>query len=353
MRDVVDFSKDEAADEFEYEPETAEVVRQQSWSAGGPAELELSVDVGRITVHLAEPATAEPEGESAEGAEPAGGEVLVEVRHDPSAGNSWTNGLSGIIDWIGGQAAGGRWSGGAPFGGEWFSQFAGGTADLAAAAVRATEISWSDAGRRLVVRSPRELPLRMVPLAVTVTAPHRSRLSAHTGAGDVRVSGEAGWAAVRTGSGEASVQAVAGDADVVTGSGTIDVGPVTGRARVRSGSGDVRLNGIGAHTEIKSGSGDVTLGEVDADLGVRTGSGDIMINDAKSGQLRLSTGSGALHIAVHPGVAAELDLSSGSGRTRSDLEVGREAPSGGATRLRISGRTGSGNVLVTRSTVTV
>lgn len=343
MRDVVDFSKDEPAEEFEYEPEPGgEVVRQQSWSAAGPAELELSVDVGRITVHLTEPA---------EGEEGAVGDVLVEVRHDPSAGNTWTTGLSGIIDWIGGQA-GGRWVGGAPFGGEWLSQFTGGTADLAAAAVRSTEISWSEAGRRLVVRSPRELPLRMVPLAVTVTAPHRSRLSAHTGAGDVRVTGEAGWAAVRTGSGEASVQAVAGDADVVTGSGAIDMGPVTGRARVRSGSGEIRMSGISAHTEIKSGSGDVTVGAVDADLGVRTGSGDIMINDAKSGQLRFTSGSGALHVGVHPGVAAELDLTSGSGRTRSDLEVGTEAPSSPA-RLRISGRTGSGNVLVTRSTVTV
>jgi hypothetical protein len=345
---MVDFTKDDMSDEFEYEPDSgAEVVRQLSWSASGPAELELSVDVGRITVHLDEP-PAEPDGE--EGVESSAGEVRVEVRHDPSAGTAWTHGFSGIIDWLGGQA-GGRW-GGAPFGGEWLNQFAGGAGDVAAAAVRATEITWSEAGRRLVVRSPRELPLRMVPLAVTVTAPHRSRLSAHTGAGDVRVTGEAGWAAVRTGSGEASVQAVAGDADVVTGSGAIDVGPITGRARVRSGSGDIRLGGVGAHTEIKSGSGDVTVGEVAADLGVRTGSGDIMINDAKAGQLRLTAGSGALHIGVHPGVAAELDLSSGSGRTRSDLEVGLQAPSEPA-RLRISGRTGSGNVLVTRSTVSV
>jgi hypothetical protein len=296
-------------------------VRQQSWTAGGPAELELSVDVGRITVHLDE----QDAGAS---------EVRVEVRHDPSSGNTFTQGISGLLNWLGTQTSGGE------------------TADLGAEAVRATEVTWSEAGRRLVVHSPRELPLRMVPLAVTVTAPAGSRLAARSGAGDIRVTGEAGWAAVRSGSGEASVQAVTGDADVTTGSGNIDVGPIAGRGRVRTGSGAIRVGGVGGSTEIKTGSGDVSVGEVAADLRVRTGSGDITIADARAGRIEITSGSGTLHLGVHPGVAAQLDLTSGSGRVRSDLEVGGEAPATTAGP-RVSGRTGSGNVLVTRSTVTV
>lgn len=314
----MDFEKDFTTGD----PQPAgELVRQQSWEASGPAELELSVDVGRITVHLDEQDVSE---------------VRVEVRHDPSAGNSWTQGLTGILSWLGTQTGGG----GEP------------TADLAVEAVRATQISWSETGRRLVVKSPADLPLRVVPLAVTVVAPAQSRLSARTGAGDVRVGGQAGWAAVRTGSGSATVAGVAGDADVVTGSGDIDLGPVTGRSRVRSGSGDVRLGGVGGGTEVKSGSGDVTVDDVGADLTVRTGSGDITVHDARSGRVQLNTGSGGLRVALHPGVAAELDLSTGSGRTRSDLEVGHQPPAG-PTALRISGRTGSGNVLVTRAAVPV
>ena len=45
---MVDLSKDEWPDEG------AGLVRQQSWPVDGPAELELSLDVGRIRVQLDE-----------------------------------------------------------------------------------------------------------------------------------------------------------------------------------------------------------------------------------------------------------------------------------------------------------
>ena len=106
----------------------------------GVAELELSVDVGRIEVHLDR--ADEPE-------------VRVEVRHDPAAGGMWGQGISGVLNWIGQATAG---PGAEP-------------ADLAAEAVEAAEITWSEPGRRLIVRSSQELPLRVVPLVVTVRRP--------------------------------------------------------------------------------------------------------------------------------------------------------------------------------------
>jgi len=56
-----------------------------------------------------------------------------------------------------------------------------------------------------------------------------------------------------------------------------------------------------------------------------------------------------LRVGVHPGVAAELDLSSASGRARSELPVSERAPEGVDTVVRVRGRTGSGDVLVTRA----
>jgi hypothetical protein len=53
-----------------------------------------------------------------------------------------------------------------------------------------------------------------------------------------------------------------------------------------------------------------------------------------------------LRVGIHPGVMAELDVSSGSGRARSDLPVGGP-PAEGATALRVRARTGSGDALVT------
>jgi hypothetical protein len=295
--------------------ERPELVRRQSWPVDGPAELELAVDVGRVAVRLTDGPT----------------EVHVEVRHDPSAGTGFTQGLTGIINWLGGVEPA--------------------TPEVTAAdAVRGAEISWSGSGRRLVVRSSTELALRTVPLAVTVIAPEGSRMAVRTGSGEVVVDGRAGWTAVRTGSGDVRVTAVDGEADVTTGSGTLDLGPVTGRARLRTGSGGVRLAAAGGPTEIKAGSGEVAVGAVAADLGVRTGSGDIAVADARAGRIDLTSGSGGMRIGVHPGVAAELDLSSGSGRAHSDLEVGAVAPAG-EPALRLRGRTGTGDVLVTRAVV--
>lgn len=296
--------------------EEPELVRQQSWPVDGPAELELTVDVGRVTVALEEGAP----------------EVRVEVRHEPSAGTGFTQGLSGILSWL--SEASGE---------------AGAGIEAPAAAVRAAEISWTEPGRRLVVRSSEELALRTVPLAVSVTAPEGSRMAVRTGSGDVTVEGRAGWTAIRTGSGDVRVTAVDGEADLSTGSGGVDVGPVTGRARLRTGSGGIRLGATGGPTQIKTGSGDVAVGEVDADLAVRTGSGDVALADARSGRIDMTTGSGGMRIGVHPGVAAELDLSSGSGSSRSDLEVGAVAPAESPT-LQVRGRTGTGDVLVTRAT---
>ncbi|MFC4945522.1 DUF4097 family beta strand repeat-containing protein [Pseudonocardia sp. GCM10023141] len=297
--------------------------REESWSVSGPADLEIQIDHGRIDVHLDDADATE---------------VRVEIRHDPGAGGMWTRGLSGIMNWIG-NATGGP--------------SVGDLGQLGAEAVRAAEISWSAGGKRLVVRSSKELPLRMVPLNVTVTAPAGSVLAARTGAGDVTVTGRAAKAAVKSGSGRVTLGTVDGEAQAETGSGDIDLGTVGGRASVRSGSGGIAATSLGGSTTIKTGSGDIRLGAVSADLGARTGSGDLDIADARAGSLDITSGSGDLRVAVHPGVAAELDLSSGSGKARSDLEVGTDRPGTGGPALRVRGRTGSGDVLVTRATVAV
>ncbi len=315
MNDAIDFSKDQPG-----EPGSDGAVRRESWPAHGAAELELSVDVGRIDVRLAGDAT----------------EVTVEVRADPHAPGNWAvQGVGSLMSWLS-NATGGA---------------AGGDLEqLAGRAVQAATITWSEPARRLVVRSSEEMPLRLVPLVVTVTAPERSRVAARTGAGDVTVTGCAGWAAVRTGSGVATLGQVDGDADVTTGSGRIVLGAVSGRSRVRTGSGSISLAGAGGATDIKAGSGDVEIGAVSGDLGVRTGSGDLRISDARAGSYELTTGSGELRVAVHPGVTARLDLSSGSGTARSELDVATSAPSGAAA-VQVRGRTGSGDVLVTRAMV--
>lgn len=300
-----------------------DLVRQESRTVAGPADLDVAVDVGRVEVHLEDAGTSAADEDATGANAPGELEIRVEVRHDPAAAGGWAQRLGEVASWLGSVGA-------APD-----TDAGDGPVSAGADAVRATDITWSAPGASgeaptLTVRSTTELPLRMVPLVVTVWAPAGSRVTARTGAGDVAVTGRAGRATVRTGAGTATTADVDGDAEVTTG------------------SGDVRVGAVAGSTDIKAGNGDVAIGEVRADVGVRTGTGAVSVADALAGRMDLTTGSGGLTIGVHAGVLAELDLSSGSGRARSELDVRQTAPAGEPV-LWLRGRTASGDVLVTRA----
>lgn len=313
----------------------ADLPRTEQWTCDGPATLDLSMGFGQVEVTLVEQAST----------------VKVELRHDPGTATGWSQGLSGLLGgWLGESTGRGgfgqSWSfstdrldPGIPFG-----------QDLGEEAVRATEIRWAQTRRELVMRSPSAIALRAVPLAVSVHAPAQSRLILRS-AGSVNVTGRAGDTVVRSGFGDITLGIVDGNATLTGGSGTVNVDAIRGRANAKTGSGDLRLAELGGPAEVRSGSGDVRLGRVHADLRARTGSGNLTIDDAQAGCLELTMGSGDLRVGVHAGVAAELDLSSGSGRARSDLEVGHTAPADG-TKLIIRGRTGNGDVWITKALVT-
>jgi hypothetical protein len=326
------------------QPRDEPVVRTESWPCDQSAQLELSLDAGRIDVSLDRESTT----------------VEVELRVDAERVGGWTKGLSGLLNWLGESTGpsgsiriGGREIslGGRdfPFPGPHFDLGELGGLDLAAEAVRAAEMYWTESSRHLVVRSTSGLPMRLVPLAITVRAPEASRLTLHAGPGSITVTGQAGPTEVRAGSGDVELDAVAGELRLSTGSGAATVHAVSGRAKAKTGSGALKLDVLGGSATVSAGSGDVRLGAVQADVRARTGSGDLTIDDAERGQLSLTTGSGDLHVGVHAGVTAELDLASGSGSARSELDVSDIAPADGPTALRIHGRTGSGDVLVTRA----
>lgn len=305
-------------------PEDPGATRQQDFPADGPVELDLGIAVGRIEVTLADQTG-----------------LHVDVRHDPAAAPPWTQGINTLLGWVADQFGGPGF--GAPGRGPW-------TAGAAPAdAVRQVRIDFS--GRRLVVRTPKAPPLRQVPLAVTVTAPTGSHLDVRNAAAALTVTGSAGRVSVHGGSGDIRVDRATGAATVTSGSGAIQLGPMPGGLHARASSGDIDVSSIGdenapATASLGTGSGDMWLGAVWADISARTGSGDITVADAAAGDIDVFTGSGDIRIAVRPGIAARIDLSSGSGRARSELEVS-DTPPEGDTALRIRGRTGSGNAVVT------
>lgn len=290
--------------------DAAGVVRQQSFELDGAAEIDISLMSGRVQVVLSD--------------EPG---VHVEVRHDPSAGNAWTEGLGGLLSWVSGQFG----TDTDPMGPE--------------EAVRQARIELL--GNRLRVESSKALPLRTVPLSVTVRARAGSHVTTRTGAADVAVTGSAGRVELNTGTGNISADRAEGEARVNTGSGVVRLGTMLSALRVKTGSGNVEVSSVGGNTVLITGTGDVWLGAVSSDVQVRTGSGDLTVTDAAAGEIQLGTGSGQIRVGIRPGVAARVDLQSSAGQARSELDVSNSPIEG--TQLNVTGRTGSGNALVVRA----
>lgn len=297
----------------------AEMVRQQDFDCAEPVDVVAELDAGRMDVTLQEPVAAT-------------GTIVVRVRPDRFTTSPLAAGLAGLLGWLGEQAS------------------ATAPAELAAEAARQTRIEFD--GARLTVQAPRDMPLRTVPLAISVTAPARSSLTARSGSADLTVDGVAVRIDASTGSGDVRVQRCEGSAEVRTGSGEVRLGSVVGPLRARTGSGSVDVVALDGPGSVQTGSGDVRIGAVSDDLTLRSGSGDLTVTQAAAGALELTTGSGELRVGIASGVLAEVDVSSGSGQARSELPVGgppdQHEPGRQArtAALRVRGRTGSGNALL-------
>ncbi|MFC4001127.1 DUF4097 domain-containing protein [Prauserella oleivorans] len=290
-----------------------ELVRSQTFDATGPLELNVDITVGRVEVKLGE------------------GPVLAEIRHDPAAQAPWSEGVSSLLSWVGER-----------FGSQLGTDLTGSPAD-AVAQCRIEQV-----GTRLTVAGPKPLPLRNIPLAVTLHAPEGSHLTVRAGSAEVGLTGSAGRVDVATGSGSVSVETADGAATLRTGSGGIKAGALRAGLQLRSGSGDVDIAELPASGTVASGSGAVRLGEVSGSVLVRTSSGDVSVAGAAAGSLEAITGSGNVRIGIRHGVAAEIELSSGSGRVSSELDVA-ETPPDREVPLSVRARTGSGDAVVTRA----
>ncbi|HKS49306.1 MAG TPA: DUF4097 family beta strand repeat-containing protein [Amycolatopsis sp.] len=296
-----------------------DLVRSQTFPVEGPLELDVQVTFGHVEIHL-----------------DAEDETLVEVRHGPAAQEPWAQGVTNLLSWVS-ERFGDQWG---PE--QWGMDFR----PIPADAVEATRVELT--GNRLVVRAPKALPVRSVPLAITVRAPAGSHVEVRAGSADVTVTGAAGRADIVTGSGEVKLDRADGAATVRTGSGAIRLGPALSGLELRTGSGDVEVSSLSGSATLTTGTGDIWLGATSGEILVRSGSGDLSVADAASGSLELATGSGEIRVGVRPGVAAEIDLASSAGKVSSELDVAMEPPEG-EIPLRVRARTGSGSALVTRA----
>jgi hypothetical protein len=286
-------------------------VRQERFTHPGPCAIDVELGAGRVEISL-----------------DADDEIHVELRRDTAAAHPWPAGMSNLLSWVGSTFS---------------AQLPHVESDEAPRQAR-VELT----GSRLSVHAPTAPPLKMVPLAVTVHAPSDSTVDVRSGAADVAVRGRSGAVSTTGGGGSVTVEECAGRVTVRTGSGSVRLGEVAGHLQVRGGSGDVEVAAVRADASVITGSGGVRVGTVEADLLVRTGSGNLAVDDAAAGRIELSAGSGEIRVGVRSGCLASVDLNSHAGRARSELDVSDTTPEGQGD-LTITGRTGSGDVLLARA----
>lgn len=214
----------------------------------------------------------------------------------------------------------------------------------------ATQIRFDGDGLAVVAPEPTGWLRRGYRDHVVIRVPTGCALSVRAVSADLRCAGRYRTATIGTASGQVYVGTVDGELDVTAMSGGIRADRVGGAAHVNSASGNVRLASAGGQVTAHTASGDIDLGDLAGSAHLITTSGGVTIGTARAGALRIRTMSGDVKAGVAAGTGVWLDLSSVSGRTRNDLPMSAEPPTGGAP-LTIAVQSISGDIHVYRSTV--
>jgi DUF4097 and DUF4098 domain-containing protein YvlB len=183
-------------------------------------------------------------------------------------------------------------------------------------------------------------------LDLTVKAPRGSRCTVRTASADVACVGELAELEAQTASGDLTAASVSGALQVTTASGDVWLEKAGAGVRVHTASGDIRLRAAAGDASLDTASGDIHVGSADASVEARTASGDVQISSIAAGHAEVKTVSGDITVAVARGAGVYLDLSSLTGRIKSQLE---ETGENNDVQLRVTCRSVSGDIRIARA----
>lgn len=180
----------------------------------------------------------------------------------------------------------------------------------------------------------------------------------NSGNGEVLIETYTGDLKASTGNGATRILCLKGNVRLHTGNGRVEVSDADGSVRANSGNGDIVLEDVGGEVELSTGHGHVRvispralalransgMGAIEIDGGsVRTMRVNSMVGEVSSsaellpGKYEISTGMGAIRLALQPNTGVRIDAQTSFGQVHSDfplVRVGRSGPMGfGGVRM--------------------
>lgn len=163
---------------------------------------------------------------------------------------------------------------------------------------------------------------RHVSINYEITLPADTTLQAHSGSGNIDITGVRSQVQAQTGSGDIRARDLGRGLHAQTGSGNIRAEDVAAPLAAQTGSGGVEatLTGSG-DVDVHTGSGRISVRGIDGGVRARTGSGDIEASGAVAGPWQLHSGSGNIRMALGSGAGFNVNLHTSSGSIHSELPI--------------------------------
>ncbi|HUI82701.1 MAG TPA: DUF4097 family beta strand repeat-containing protein [Candidatus Binatia bacterium] len=189
---------------------------------------------------------------------------------------------------------------------------------------------------------------RHVSIDYEITVPADTTVQAHSGSGNVEVSGVRSEVQAQTGSGDIRLRDVGSRVRVQTGSGNIRADGVAAPFNAQTGSGDIQASLTGSgDVDVHTGSGSISVRGIKGGMHARTGSGNVEADGNVAGPWQLHSGSGNIRLAVGSAGRFNVDLHTSSGSIHSDLPITVQGSMG---RHELKGTVGGGGPAVEVST---
>ncbi|MER7006151.1 DUF4097 family beta strand repeat-containing protein [Dactylosporangium sp. NPDC000555] len=199
---------------------------------------------------------------------------------------------------------------------------------------------------------------------VSIELPSDSQLSAHLLMGDIRCVGRlaecrlkttgnvwlerTGPLRLHTGIGHVTADGVTGNAEISTGTGKIQLGEIEGAAVVKNSNGDTTIDAVSGDAQVRNANGAIHIEWAGAGVDAKTSNGGIRLGEVVRGSVVLGTAVGDLDIGIAEGTAAWLEVNTGHGHVRNQLE-NAAGPDETDQTVEVRGRTSYGDITIHRS----